>query len=210
MNSFSIYTIALHLFSDLVDFRIRGLIALMVESLCRINPGAKAIIMHTNKQLDEFASRQFGYFSARQALLAGYTKDLQSYHAKCGNWQKIDRALYRLPGFADTIVGQFIRCTLWAEGQSKNRTVAVSHASALHYYGLTEECPAQVHLSVSSLKKGAPCPGCILHWEAPEEYEIREGFNLVTARRTLRTLRPDLILTFALGTPAAYQQTEAG
>lgn len=140
------------------------------------------------------ANRQWGYFTARQAVAAGYSKDLQRYHAKCGNWMKVARALFRLPGYSDCIESNLVCWSLWAEGQSENRLVVVSHCTALHYYGLQTLEPQVIDLTVSGLRENFQNPRCRLHPDLLHagEYQRREGFLITTALRTLQDLRPDL------------------
>lgn len=145
-------------------------------------------------KLRVLANTQWGYFTARQAGAAGYSKDLQRYHARCGNWHKISRALFRLPGYADCIESEFVRWTLWAEGRSENRQIVISHASALHYYGLCPRKPEVVELTLFPMTPREAEDGCRLHLERLEEEECspRDGFRLTTPLRTLQDMSPDL------------------
>lgn len=152
--------------------------------------------MQVNRELRLIADRQAGYFSAAQARLAGYPNDLQRYHFSCGNWQIIERAIFRLPGYSDSVESLFVRWSLWAAGQSSKRAVAVSHESALYYYGLQFDPPAATHLIVSSLRRQHDAPGCVLHLDRLErgDYENKRGFCILTPVKTLQTMRPDLVL----------------
>lgn len=150
--------------------------------------------MVMERLLTSVAKQQHGYFTTQQALQAGYSKPLQAYHIKAGNWEKIDWALYRLKGFENNLESEFVRWSLWATGKSTDRLVVISHESALHYYGLLDQSPQAVHLCVSSVKKNADNPGCILHWQTLErsDYVIHTGFKISTAFHALDTLRSDL------------------
>ncbi|MFD3729875.1 hypothetical protein [Streptomyces sp. NPDC058632] len=92
------------------------------------------------------AAGQRGYFTAAQALEAGYSYQAQRYHAQHGNWLVIDRALYRfrefsdLPGEGDE---QLVRWSLWSKGRA-----VVSHATALAVHDLGTANPSRIHLTV--------------------------------------------------------------
>jgi prepilin-type N-terminal cleavage/methylation domain-containing protein len=100
------------------------------------------------KDLLEFAISQHGYFTATQAQHFGYDKSKHSYHAKRGNWLKIDRGLYRFPNFEDTLISDFIKWTLWSRNRSDQPQAVISHKSALFYYGLSENRPELIDLTV--------------------------------------------------------------
>ena len=73
------------------------------------------------------------------------------------------RALYRLPGYPDSLEAQLTRASLRAAGQSEQRRVVVSHTSALYYYGLQAQKPEQTDLTVSAVGLRGQEPGCRLH-----------------------------------------------
>lgn len=165
--------------------------------------------MESERKLTAVARSQSGYFTSRQALAAGYSNSLQGYHARSGNWLRVDRGLFRLPGYPDTSESELIRWSLWAGGQAA-RQVVVSHASALHYYGLCAEKPGAVELTVSDLRHDAQQSGCRLHLERLEKAEVvrKRGFALTSPERTLRDMRPDL--TFRGLWPHALRQAMSG
>lgn len=146
--------------------------------------------------LKRIAETQCGYFTSQQALAAGYRKDLHSYHVKRGNWQKLERGIFRLHGFADSIESEFVRWSLWATKRHGGRLVSISHESALHYYGLMPTKPSAVHVIAPFSRSKAECSGCILHYDklSWNDYLIRTGYNITTPYRTLCDMKPDLIL----------------
>ena len=46
--------------------------------------------------LYEIAAEQGGYFTAAQAREAGYAYSQQHYHCNRGNWQRVERGIFRL------------------------------------------------------------------------------------------------------------------
>lgn len=164
--------------------------------------------MHVSHTLRMTANGQWGYFTTRQALAAGYGPELHSYHTKCGNWLKISRGLYRLPGYEDSSEAEFVRWSLWAAGQCPEREVIVSHTSALFYYGLTDQKPQCVELYVSQMGSNRKDPHCHLHLQSLPESDTTalNGFRITTPRRTLEDLKPDLILQCRWGSALRLAQ----
>lgn len=95
------------------------------------------------RQLHELAFSQAGYFTAAQAVDVGYTHQAQKYHVDSGNWLRVDRGLFRLPGWPSEPDDGYARWTLWSGGHG-----VVSHESALSVHGLSDANPAKVHLTV--------------------------------------------------------------
>lgn len=92
------------------------------------------------------ASRQRGYFTAAQALQAGYSYQAQQFHKQRGNWTRIDRGIYRFREYLDLPshdTDHFVRWSLWSRGRA-----VVSHTSALAVHDLGIANPAEIHLTV--------------------------------------------------------------
>ncbi len=68
------------------------------------------------RRLNELAFGQAGYFTASQAKAVGYTYQAQKYHVDRGNWSRIDRALFRLPGWPSAAEDVYARWWVWSEG----------------------------------------------------------------------------------------------
>lgn len=130
------------------------------------------------------ASGQHGYFTAAQALEAGYSYQAQRYHAQRGNWTLVDRGIYRfrefdtLPGSADD---HLVRWALWSKGRA-----VISHATALSVHDLGTANPSKIHLTVPPgfRQKGK---AAILHRAelADDEVEEREGYRVTTPARAI-------------------------
>ncbi len=155
--------------------------------------------MIDDSALTATAQAQYGYFTAQQAISAGYAKALHQYHVKSGDWLKVDRALFRFPGYPDTIESKFVRWSLWAEKKHGGRKVTISHQSALKYYELCQISDTEpVHLTVPLLRQPREeKQGCIFHRVDLPEDEIyqKTGFQITTEFRTLIDMKPDLILS---------------
>jgi predicted transcriptional regulator of viral defense system len=125
--------------------------------------------------------RQSGYFTAGQALGVGYSYQAQKHHVDHGNWTRVDRGLFRLPGWPVRPDDTFVLWTLW----SRDRAV-VSHESALTVHDLGDANPSLVHLTVPPGFR-ARHPAVRLHLAAlpAMDAEDREGYRVTTAERTL-------------------------
>lgn len=130
------------------------------------------------------AGGQRGYFTAAQALEAGYSYQAQRHHVQRLNWLPIDRAIYRFREFEDLPAGEddhLVRWALWSKGRA-----VVSHATALSIHDLGTANPSQIHLTVPPgfRQKGS---AVILHRAElePDEVEERTGYRVTTPVRAI-------------------------
>lgn len=135
------------------------------------------------RRLTEIAAGQAGYFSARQAASAGYSSRLQHHHAASGNWQRIERGIYRLPLWPGSPHEGLVRTALWSLGRG-----VVSHESALAFYEMSDVMPDAVHLTVPpGFRKRRP--DVVLHRRrlGPNDYRMHvgAGFSVTTPIRTI-------------------------
>lgn len=135
--------------------------------------------------LYEIAEHQGGYFTAADALEAGYSYPLQHFHARKGNWRKVARGIYRLSRFPGGPHEDLIRWWLWTRKKG-----AISHESAAAFYELGDLLPARVHLSVPRNFRKRPEKGVALHKSDLSRDELleREGFLITSPLRTLLDL----------------------
>ena len=132
-------------------------------------------------RLEDVAATQSGYFTAAQALGVGYSYASQRYHVQRGNWERIDRALFRLPKWPTSADENLVRWSLWSGSQG-----VISHDSALGEYGLGNVNPPVVHLTVPrSFRKTAP--GVELHRGQIGDADVssRGGYTITTPIRSL-------------------------
>lgn len=137
--------------------------------------------LELRKSLGRTAARQGGYFTASQALEAGYSYQSQHYHAGRGEWIKVDRGIYRVADWPEPDRGDLIRWSLWSRGRG-----IVSHDTALAVYELGDVMPPRVHLTVpASFRSSAP--GVILHRGdiAPRDIETGEGYSVTRPERSI-------------------------
>ena len=69
------------------------------------------------RELSDLAQTQGGYFTAKQATKAGYGRRHLDYHVKVGNFERVDRGLYRLPTVPPSVHDDLIRLSLWSRGR---------------------------------------------------------------------------------------------
>ncbi|TCP56405.1 hypothetical protein EV191_101348 [Tamaricihabitans halophyticus] len=133
------------------------------------------------RQIQELAFHQAGYFTAAQAREIGYTYQAQKHHADHGNWVRVERGLFRLPGWPSHPEDAYARWMLWSGGQA-----VVSHDSALATHGLSDINPARVHLTVPSGFR-ATHDAVITHTGSlrDSDVESRGSWRLTTVERTL-------------------------
>jgi len=119
---------------------------------------------HTlQRDLYEVAEGQGGYFTAAQAVAAGYRYPQQVYQRRLGTWEPIDRGLFRLRDFPPGEHEDLIRWSLWSRDRHGAIQATISHETAADLYGLGDVMPARVHLTVPpGFRKSAP-EGCVLH-----------------------------------------------
>lgn len=133
------------------------------------------------RRLLAIAARQSGYFTAAQALDAGYSYPAQAYHAKRGNWLRIDRGIYRFPEWPTGLREDLVRWSLWSRGRA-----VVSHETALSVHELGDVDPAHVHLIVPPNFRQRNS-GVVGHRaDLPrQDIEEHEGFHVTTPLRSL-------------------------
>lgn len=133
------------------------------------------------RRLMAVAATQSGYFTAAQALEAGYSYPAQKYNVDRGNWLRVDRGLFRFPEWPVGPHDDLVRWSLWSRGKA-----VVSHETALSVYELGDVNPARIHLTVpSNFRPNAP--GVVLHRAVVPSEDVRdhEGYRITTPVRTL-------------------------
>src|SRR5664279_4238359 len=138
-------------------------------------------------KLYEIAEQQAGYFTASQALEAGYSYPSQAYQRKADNWLRDGWGIYRLTNFPHTPNEKLVRLMLWSRDRAGRVQAAVSHETALSVYELSDVMPAETHISVpKGFRKRSP-QGVLLHRAhlSGDEVQDRNGFRITTPKRTL-------------------------
>ncbi|MFF5424518.1 MULTISPECIES: hypothetical protein [unclassified Streptomyces] len=130
------------------------------------------------------AVEQRGYFTAAQALRAGYSYQAQHFHVRHRNWTRVDRGIYRFREYEhmpSSETDSLVRWSLWSRGRA-----IISHTTALAVHDLGTANPSEVHLTVPPGFRQKD-PAVVLH-RAPlteSEVEQHEGFRVTTPVRAI-------------------------
>lgn len=142
--------------------------------------------------LFDIAERQQGYFTARQAVNAGYLPGSQAHHVKAGNWLRVERGIYRLARFPQSPEEQFVIYSLWTRDCSGEPQGVYSHQTALSIHELSDVNPAKLHMTVPpSFRRSAKVPKLlVLHHASLNEKDVeqRQGFAVTRPLRAIADL----------------------
>jgi predicted transcriptional regulator of viral defense system len=135
--------------------------------------------------LMQTAQEQQGYFTTKQAIEAGYADNTHPYHVRTGNWERVQRGIYRLAHLAPPEDGYTPAYLLWTRGRDDKPVGVLSHETALSYFNLGDFNPAKVHITVpvGFRRNSKPSKAVVLHRDvlAPSE---------ITLLREMRICRP--------------------
>lgn len=145
------------------------------------------VLTEPRSKLYDIAEHQAGYFTASQALEAGYSRASQHYHHKAGNWRREGHGIYRLNHFPRTPDEHYVRLMLWSRDRSGTIQAAVSHETALQAHELSDVMPACIHLTVPKGFRKQPPAGVELHRQDLPASDVteRDGYRITTPLRTL-------------------------
>ena len=133
-------------------------------------------------QLYAVAEGQAGYFSASQALEAGYSRERLSDLNARGRFQRVAHGVYRLAHFPGSPYEDLFIAWLRVGPNS-----VVSHESALGLYELSDVMPSEVHM-IMPRTGSRRREGLRLHTNELNENEIThlQGLPVTTVARTIR------------------------
>jgi hypothetical protein len=100
------------------------------------------------KNLYPVAESQEGYFTAKQALAAGYSNRMQTYHVQNGDWVKEARAIFRLDSFPAAVKPELMVWYLWSCNRQGEAQGVFSHETALAVYPLSSWNSKEIQLTV--------------------------------------------------------------
>ena len=127
------------------------------------------------------AEQQAGCFTAKQAAVAGFSRDGLSRNASAGRFLRASRGVYRLVQFpASPLEDLFVA---WLRCGPKS---VISHESALAVYHLSGIIPGEVHVTVPR-SASRRRPGIRQHTKSidPSEITNREGLPVTSVSRTI-------------------------
>lgn len=140
-------------------------------------------------QLFEAAESQQGFFSARQAVDAGYARSTHSYHVEAGNWVREHRGIYRLRRYPQGSDAQLVLWSLWSRNRAGLTEGVYSHLTALRIKDLSDANPSRLHCTVppNFRRNGEVPPILVLHKSmlAPSEVIKERGYAITTPIRAI-------------------------
>lgn len=140
--------------------------------------------------ITRLATSQGGYFTARQASVAGYKAPHLTYHVAAGNFERVGRGLYRIQMLPLAEHDDLVRLWLWSRGRDDHPRAIVSHQTALALHDLAEFIPTTIHLTVPQNFRTRPRAGCVLHRAslASGDAQWIDSVPVTTPLRTLSDL----------------------
>ena len=139
-------------------------------------------------KLFRVAAAQGGYFTSRQARLAGFRDSNHIFHLRSGNWIREWRGIYRLARYPLREDAQYSLWGVWTSSRQGGPLGAYSHETALSLFGLSDIQPARLHMTVPrGYRRHGKIPEVLcLHHAAVEakECEERNGYRVIRPFRT--------------------------
>jgi len=144
------------------------------------------------RRLFEFAERQQGFFTAKQARAAGFAQNTHPYHVQAGNWIREHRGIYRLALFPAADRPDLVLWALWSRNRNEEVEGVYSHHTALSLYDLSDLNPAKLHMTVpTGFRRNSDIPGIlVLHYfDLPAtDVQTAQGFKFTRPLRTILDL----------------------
>ena len=143
-------------------------------------------------ELVALAEDNDGLVTAEQAREQGFTDSVLARLAHRKRIERIARGVYRIPYFLPGRFSQYREAVLWAKANRGPEAVAISHATALTVYGISDANPASIHLTVPAavrLRRKIPKGVVVHHGDlSTDDITIQEGLPLTTISRTIEDL----------------------
>ena len=144
------------------------------------------------KCLTEVAALQESFFTARQAIEAGYVDAVHGYHVTQGNWERHGRGVYRLaslprPDWIEPIVAYF-----WSRDRDDRPQATISHETAAAIHGILPRTDTVSVIVPPDFRKSTETPAFIRLHKAvlsSDETENGPGLRVTSLRRTLEDIK---------------------
>ena len=143
-------------------------------------------------ELVELAEDNDGLVTAEQTRSAGFTDSVLTRLVQRGRLERTSRGVYRIPHFPPGRFSQYREAVLWAKANRGPDNPAISHATALAVYGISDANPHLIHLTVpksARLRREKP-KSVIVHRAdlTKDDITVHEGIPLTTISRTVTDL----------------------
>lgn len=145
--------------------------------------------LESERNIRGIASRQQGYFTARQALEVGYSYATQHYQTTSANWIREERGIYRFADYPAADRPDLVLWSLWSSNRKGKPQGVFSHETALSIHDLSDVMPAHLHMTVPpSFRKSAKIPKVlVIHRAILTATDIQEmdGYSVTRPLRTI-------------------------
>ena len=143
-------------------------------------------------ELVSMAEEHDGLVTAEQARQSGFTDSVLARLVQRGRIERTSRGVYRIPHFPPGRFSQYLEAVLWVKANRGPQEVAISHATALSVYGISDASPDLIHITVpksARLRRQKP-KGVVLHHIdlTDKDIAVHEGIPLTTVGRTVHDL----------------------
>ena len=135
------------------------------------------------------ARSQQGFFTTKQAIRAGFSEKVHTYHVKAGNWIREHRGIYRLAEFPTPERPDLMLWYLWSQNRQEVPQGTYSHDTALSLHELSDMMPSKLHMTVpKAFRRNSRIPEIlVLHPAHLDAMDVQEMFG-VHVTRPLRTI----------------------
>jgi predicted transcriptional regulator of viral defense system len=138
------------------------------------------------------ATSQQGFFTASQAARLGYSQQNQDRHVKAGNWNRVNRGIFRMEHYPPPKNPDLVICHLWALDINDQPGGAFSYETALQFYELSDWTGSGLHMIVPRKfrRRSKPPFHLVLHREdmGAKDIQKRDCFLLTTPLKTILDL----------------------
>ncbi len=143
-------------------------------------------------ELIALAEEHDGLLTAKQARDAGIADSVLARLTQRGRLERAARGVYRIPHFPSNRFSQYREAVLWAKADDGPQNVALSHATALAVYGISDANPAFVHITIprnARLRRAHPKWVEIHHADLQTgDVTVQEGLPITTVGRTVQDM----------------------
>ena len=143
-------------------------------------------------ELIALAEEHDGLLTAKQARDAGIADSVLARLTQRGRLERAARGVYRIPHFPSSRFSQYREAVLWAKADDGPQNAALSHATALAAYGISDASPASVHITVprnARLRRVRPKWVEIHHADLQsDDVTVQEGLPITTVSRTVQDM----------------------
>jgi predicted transcriptional regulator of viral defense system len=143
-------------------------------------------------ELVALAEDNDGLVTADQARAEGFTDSVLARLVQRRRIVRIARGVYRIPYLSPGRFSQYREVVLWAKANRGPDSIAISHATALVVYGISDANPASIHLTVprsARLRRKMP-KGVTVHRRdlSANNISLHEGIPVTTIETTITDL----------------------